>query len=121
MQQLLETRDRTRPAIKPSRRVWQFSRQKNCYVLRSTWFNRSPREIFGRCNEFLYTEKELLIMLPLDKWQEKNECYNYILENYPEAHRLDNPLGRYMATLVGHMEEIPSAEARRAKIRLVYG
>lgn len=60
-------------------------------------------------------------MLPLDKWREKNECYNYILERYPEAHRLDNPLGRYMATLVGHMEEVPSAEARRSKIRLVYG
>ena len=120
LQELLEARDKLRPAIKPSRRVWQFSRQKNCYVLRSTWFNHSPREIFGRCNEVL-PEKELLIMLPLDKWREKNECYNYILERYPEAHRLDNPLGRYMATLVGHMEEVPSAEARRSKIRLVYG
>lgn len=60
-------------------------------------------------------------MVPLDKWREKNEFYNYLLENYPEAHRLDNPMGWYMATLVGHMEETPSAEARRSKIRLVYG
>ena len=60
-------------------------------------------------------------MLPLDKWREKNEFYNYLLENFPEAHRLDNPMGHYMAPLVGHMEEMPTVEARRSKIRLVYG